>query len=90
LQRFARATSRKGDGNRGSIDRVREFGDEDNVIVAEGEPCSLNFAAELLNGRSNGFDSVLRVVDDSFPACLRICNLMQEMRHYYLLFWVRA
>jgi hypothetical protein len=69
--RFACASSGKGNGDGGSVHVVRHLGDDDDVVLAESEPCCVDFAAEFLDGWFNSLDPVLRVVDYCLPAFTR-------------------
>jgi len=81
LYRFASAPSGERDRNGGSADVVRHLSDQDNVVIAKGEPGILDLATQPLNGGANSFNSILRMGEQGLSAFPRVCDLMKKTWH---------
>src|SRR5581483_9179747 len=82
---FACASTCECHGNGRGADVVGHLRDQYDVVISEGEPGVLDLAAELFDGGSYCLDSVLWLLDESFPAFTGIRNLKQVIRHTLLL-----
>src|SRR5579862_2112056 len=68
-------------GNGSGADIVGQINNHDDIVVSEGEPGGFNFASQFLDRGTRGFDSVLRIRYQRFPALLGIRDLLKVMWH---------
>src|SRR5207245_2079850 len=62
-------------------DIVWHLRDQDNVVIAKGEPGILDLATQPLNGGANSFNSILRMGEQGLPAFPRVRDLVKKTWH---------
>ncbi len=72
------------DGNGGGTHVARHLGDQDDVVIAKGEPGILDLATQPLDGGANSFNSILPMGEQGLPAFPRSTQLGEENLAYYL------
>src|SRR6266849_3087862 len=88
---FHGAAGSERDGDGGSANVIRHFGDDDNVVFAEREKRVVNAPAEFFNRSAHSFNAVLGMSNEPRPSFRRVAHLTEVMWHGFLLnlrgFW---
>src|SRR5579859_3247039 len=81
LHRLTGATRGKCHGDCGGAYVIRQIDNHNDIVVSEGKPGGFNLATQFFNRRPHGFDTVLWICYQCFPAFLGICDLLKVMWH---------
>ena len=75
------AASREGDGDGAGRDLLGEFGDGEDIVGVHNKEGGMDFSAERLNGRADGLETILGILEDAGPSGTGIADLVTEMGH---------